>query len=107
MKFISSNFNSQLNFSITEDNRVCVFGVNTPFQTFDSDQKWVYVNSGKDYFSFIHIERLPYCWGDAKNGKLGLDVEGTDPGEEQVLEMMEEKYADLSLEEDTRGELVA
>jgi alpha-tubulin suppressor-like RCC1 family protein len=31
MKFISSNFNSHLNFAITESNTVCVFGVNTPF----------------------------------------------------------------------------
>ena len=82
---------------------MCVFGVNTPFQTFDSDQKWVFVNSGKDFFSFIHIERLPYSWGDAKNGKLGLDVEGADPGEGEI----EERYADLSLEEGAKEELVA
>ena len=71
-----------MNFAITEGNNLCVFGVNTPFQKFDSDGRFVFANSGKDYFSLIHIERLPYTWGDTKNGKLGLDLEGPDVIEE-------------------------
>ena len=36
---------------------------------------YVYADSGKNFQSLIHIERLPYTWGEFKYGKLGLDLD--------------------------------
>jgi len=35
--------------------------------------KAVFADGGKRFDSLINQERLPYTWGEVKNGKLGLD----------------------------------
>ena len=34
------------------------------------------VNGGKGFNTFVDNYRLPYSWGDIKNGRLGIDVDG-------------------------------
>jgi hypothetical protein len=72
MKFISSNFNSTLNFAITKDNEACVFGVGIPFKKLETSNQFVFADSGKRFQSMIDVDRLPVTWGDTKNGKLGI-----------------------------------
>ena len=33
----------------------------------------------------ISVERLPYTWGDIKNGKLGIDLEDKDVQKAKIL----------------------
>lgn len=40
--------------------------------------RYVYGDSGRDFQSLINVERLPYTWGDVKNGRLGIDLEDKD-----------------------------
>lgn len=73
LKFIASNFNSRTSFAIDEQNQVCEFGENLSFKKLDTEGKYVFAASGKKFQSLVHVERLPYTWGEVKNGKLGLE----------------------------------
>lgn len=39
----------------------------------DSRSKFIAADAGKGFQSLIHIDRLPYTWGEVKSGKLGID----------------------------------
>ena len=72
-KFINSNFNSKLSWAINSKNQACVFGEDAEFQLLRSKLEVVYADGGKKFDSLVQQERLPYTWGEVKNGKLGFD----------------------------------
>lgn len=75
-KSIASHFTAKVNFAISEHNEVYVFGDCYPFQM-DAQKRrdYVFAAVGKGFQTLITGERLPYTWGDNKNGKLGLQYE--------------------------------
>jgi len=54
--------------------------------------KFVYADSGKNFQTLIHIERLPYSWGDIKNGRLGIDLEDQDILESDLYVRKERRF---------------
>jgi len=84
-KYINSNFSSRISWAINKENVACVFGQDVEFQKLDSEEKFVFGASGKRFQSLIHVERLPYTWGELKNGKLGIgEMKATDEAPDNI-----------------------
>lgn len=74
-KSIASNFNARRNYAISEQDEVYTFGEQVSFTKLDfPGRRYVFAATGKNFQTVISADRLPYSWGDAKNGKLGLDL---------------------------------
>ena len=82
-KYINANFNSKINWAISEDNKTFVFGEDIEFQPLKSDQQFIFGVSGKKFQSLISVEREPYTWGEIKYGKLGLGNLKNEPKPEE------------------------
>ena len=73
-KSVATHFTAKMNFAISEDNEVFVFGDNYPFQADAQERRgYVFAAAGKNFQTLLSEERIPYSWGDNKNGRLGLE----------------------------------
>ena len=83
-KYIKANFNSKRNFAINDANELCQFGDGIPFQRLETENRYIYADGGKNFQTLVHVERLPYTWGNIKHGKLGIDID-----DEEIKEQLE------------------
>lgn len=92
-KFINSNFNSKLSWAINAKNQACVFGEDAEFQLLGAPLPVVYADGGKRFDSLIQQERLPYTWGEVKNGKLGFEPQDLEDRLKLKLDATNQKKA--------------
>ena len=49
---------------------------------------FIYADSGKNFQSLINVDRLPFSWGDVRNGKTGIPYTSEEIEEKNVFDKM-------------------
>lgn len=57
-----------------------------------TEERYVYADSGKNFQTLIHVERLPYTWGDIRNGRLGINMEDEEVKQSKLFSKKDKQF---------------